>query len=67
MRNAIAALIAVALLIPPAFLAATPGYAQTATDVSSAEKKKKNATKKQQDEENLKTAPTAPPKGKSTY
>jgi hypothetical protein len=66
MRYATAALVSVALLIPQAFVASTPGLsAPKATDFSSVQKKKQ--VKKQKDEENLKSAPTAPPKGQSTY
>ncbi len=60
MRYAIAALVAAALLTLPAFVAGTPGYAQKSTEVSSAKKKK-------QKDEYLKAAPSAPPKGQSTY
>jgi hypothetical protein len=67
MRLAIMTLVATGLVIPPVVLAtsaSTPGFAATkATEFSAQQKKKKKKT-----EENLKTAPSAPPsKGQSTY
>jgi hypothetical protein len=65
MRVAIMTLAALALLIPPAFMAigSAPALAAAkATDLSAAKQKKKKT------EENLKAAPSAPvSSGKSTY
>ena len=72
MRVAIAIILSTALAVPVVAIATgAPGFAAPkVTDFSSEEKKKKPAAKKakKKTEENLKTAPTEPPKeNKSTY